>query len=88
MKVDGELFCLQPSLAWLYSTAASPFERLRSDGSLAISHGNVFLLNFNLKNRIVSQGFLDLKQRTIPIHCIWKAEGLGSAGPIGLVSAS
>ena len=24
----------QPSLAWLYSAAASPFERLRSDGSL------------------------------------------------------
>ena len=67
LKVDREFFCLQPSLARLYSTAASPSERLRSDGSLAISHGNVFLPNFNLKNRIVSQGLLDLKQRTIPV---------------------
>ena len=61
LKLDREFFCLQPSLARLYSAAASPSERLRSDGSLAISHGNVFLLNFTLKNRIVSQGFLDLK---------------------------
>ena len=68
LKVDGEFFCLQPSLARLYSTAASPSERLRSlVRSLAISYGNVFLPNFNLKNRIVSQGLLDLKQRTIPV---------------------
>ena len=30
-----EFFCLFPSLARLYSAAASPSERLRSDGSLA-----------------------------------------------------
>ena len=37
LKLDREFFCLQPSLARLYSAAASPSERLRSDGSLAIS---------------------------------------------------
>ena len=37
LKLDWEFFCLQPSLARLYSAAASPSERLRSDGSLAIS---------------------------------------------------
>ena len=37
LKLDREFFCLQPSLAQLYSAAASPSERLRSDGSLAIS---------------------------------------------------
>ena len=36
LKLDQEFFCLQPSLAGLYSAAASPSERLRSDGSLAI----------------------------------------------------
>ena len=37
LKLDREFFCLQPSLARLYSAAASPSERLRSDGSLVIS---------------------------------------------------
>ena len=37
LKLDREFFCLQPSLARLYSAAASPSERLCSDGSLAIS---------------------------------------------------
>ena len=36
LKLDREFFCLQPSIARLYSAAASPAERLRSDGSLAI----------------------------------------------------
>ena len=36
LKLDREFFCLQPSLARLYSAAASPSERLRSDGSLTI----------------------------------------------------
>ena len=36
LKLDREFFCLQPSLARLYSAAASPSERLRSDGLLAI----------------------------------------------------
>ena len=36
LKLDGEFFCPQPSLARLYSAAASPSERLRLDGSLAI----------------------------------------------------
>ena len=36
LKLDREFFCLRPSLARLYSAAASPSERLRSDGSLAI----------------------------------------------------
>ena len=35
-RLDREFFCLLPSLARLYSAAASPSERLRSDGSLAI----------------------------------------------------
>ena len=35
-QLDREFFCLLPSLARLYSAAASPSERLRSDGSLAI----------------------------------------------------
>ena len=37
LTLDREFFCLQPSLARLYSAAASPSERLRSDGSLAIN---------------------------------------------------
>ena len=38
LKLDWEFFCLQPSLARLYSAAAPPSERLRrSDGSLAIN---------------------------------------------------
>ena len=37
LKLDREFFCLQPSLARLYSAAASPSERLCSDGSLAIT---------------------------------------------------
>ena len=36
-QLDREFFCLLPSLARLYSAAASPSERLRSDGSLAIT---------------------------------------------------
>ena len=36
-QLDREFFCLLPSLTRLYSAAASPSERLRSDGSLAIS---------------------------------------------------
>ena len=36
-QLDREFFCLQPSLARLYSAAASPSERLRSDGSLSVS---------------------------------------------------
>ena len=35
-QLDREFFCLLPSLARLYSAAASPSEHLRSDGSLAI----------------------------------------------------
>ena len=35
-RLHREFFCLQPSLAWLYSAVASPSERLRSDGSLAM----------------------------------------------------
>ena len=38
LKLDREFFCLQPSLARLYSAAPSPSERLRSDGSLAINN--------------------------------------------------
>ena len=37
LKLDREFFCLQPSLARLYSAAASPSDRLRLDGSLATS---------------------------------------------------
>ena len=36
-QLDREFFCLLPSLTRLYSAAASPSERLRSDGSLAIN---------------------------------------------------
>ena len=36
-QLDREFFCLLPSLARLYSAAASPSEGLRSDGSLAIT---------------------------------------------------
>ena len=36
-QLDREFFCLLPSLARLYSAAASPSERLRSGGSLAIN---------------------------------------------------
>ena len=35
-QLDREFFCLLPSLTRLYSAAASPSERLRSDGSLAM----------------------------------------------------
>ena len=35
-QLDREFFCLLPSLTRLYSAAASPSVRLRSDGSLAI----------------------------------------------------
>ena len=37
LKLDQEFFCILPSLARLYSAAASPSSRLRSDGSLVIS---------------------------------------------------
>ena len=37
-QLDREFFCLLPSLTRLYSAAASPSERLRSDGSLAKNH--------------------------------------------------
>ena len=43
-----ESFCQQPSLARLYSAAASPSERLRSDGSLAIN---------SCKNRCLGDSF-------------------------------
>ena len=36
-QLDREFFCLLPSLARLYSAAASPSERFRSDGSLAMN---------------------------------------------------
>ena len=37
-KARSRIFCLLPSLGRLYSAAASPSLRLRSDGSLAIIH--------------------------------------------------
>ena len=43
-QLDREFFCLLPSLARLYSAAASPSERLRSDGSLAINCKRCILL--------------------------------------------
>ena len=45
-QLNREFFCLLPSLARLYSAAASPSERLRSDGSLAISSQNELFLSF------------------------------------------
>ena len=36
-QLDREFFCLLPCLARLYSAAASPSERFRSDGSLAMN---------------------------------------------------
>ena len=47
LKLDREFFCLQPSLARLYSAAASPSERLRSDGSLAKTELNRFLIIYS-----------------------------------------
>ena len=44
-QLDREFFCLQPSLARLYSAAASPSERLRSDGSLAIINSTHYLFS-------------------------------------------
>ena len=43
-QLDREFFCLLPSLTRLYSAAASPSERLRSDGSLAITESSIALL--------------------------------------------
>ena len=40
LKLDGELFCILPSLARLYSAAASPSSGLRLDGLMAIIHYN------------------------------------------------
>ena len=48
-QLDREFFCLLPSLTRLYSAAASPSERLRSDGSLAINFTNVHLCNYCTK---------------------------------------
>ena len=45
LKLDREFFCLQPSLARLYSAAASPSERLRSDGSLAKNNMKIYMKN-------------------------------------------
>ena len=52
LKLDREFCCLQPSLARLHSAAASPSERLRSDGSLAIikqrlSYEDIFLFSIS-----------------------------------------
>ena len=44
-QLDREFFCLLPSLARLYSAAASPSERLRSDGSLAIINSTHYLFS-------------------------------------------
>ena len=41
-QLDRDFFCLLPSLARLYSAAASPSERLRSDGSLAIKQKGLY----------------------------------------------
>ena len=49
-ELDREFFCLLPSLARLYSAAASPSERLRSDGSLAIK-GLYCFANIHAKNQ-------------------------------------
>ena len=46
-QLDQEFFCLLPSLARLYSAAASPSERLRSYGSLAMNI-NKLLKHFTL----------------------------------------
>ena len=63
MKVDREIFCLQPSLARLYSAAASPSERLRSDGSFAITC-NLSVVSVVL---LLCQGFVTahLKDRIV-----------------------
>ena len=54
LKLDREFFCLQPSLARLYSAAASPSERLRSDGSLAITDDQIWK-NFVLNEEMTSK---------------------------------
>ena len=56
-QLDREFFCLLPSLARLYSAAASPSERLRSDGSLAII---LFYSIFDLKDILLSLAFDEL----------------------------
>ena len=45
-QLDREFLCLLPSLTRLYSAAASPSERLRSDGSLAI----IIIINIDVNN--------------------------------------
>ena len=50
LKLDREFFCLQPSLARLYSSVPSPSERLRSDGSLAINLSKINNIHMQ-KNR-------------------------------------
>ena len=49
-QLDREFFCLLPSLTRLYSAAASPSERLRSDGSLAINSVYLFFYLFTYFN--------------------------------------
>ena len=53
-QLNREFFCLLPSLARLYSAAASPSERLSSDGSLAIKKENFKWLSQFLVNPVQS----------------------------------
>ena len=74
MKLNREFFCLQPSLARLYSAAASPSERLCSDGSLAISSIRTYK-GFILERSLA--GFLQCGKKINMPHKIYVAASNG-----------
>ena len=67
---DREFFCLQPSLARLYSAAASPSERLRSDGSLAIISSLCQLPPILLTYWVISNCYLKEKKKIEKHHFV------------------
>ena len=68
-QLDQEFFCLLPSLARLYSAAASPSERLRSYGSLAMNinkllkHFTLIVFWYERRNLLCSHSSLDIFTR-------------------------
>ena len=72
-QLDREFFCLLPSLTRLYSAAASPSERLRPDGSLAISHFTNHGITFVHESREINSFVHDSRQLKIGVHGLQKS---------------
>ena len=85
-QLNREFFCLLPSLARLYSAAASPSERLRSYGSLAMNinkllkHFTLIVFWYERRNLLCSHTSVDIFTSVHDCQRAIRAKTLGWRG--------